>query len=153
MPSYRFTDQENKVLELVKDGDYILEVVKCEFGVTKQAGDDKMELTVAAEGTNAVFYETLTFTQKTAWKVDTFVKSCNLLIDGKKPALDQDIEFSEPMVVGLRGWATVGRDEYPDKSGKWRNKVRVWLTNKPKLPKRVVEAETEAQGEDDPKWT
>lgn len=146
MPSYQFGDQENKVFETVKPGDYILQVSKCEFGLTKK-GDDKMDLEIAVEGTNARIFETLTFTSNAAWKIDTFVKSCNLLIDGKRPTKDQSIEFTEPMVVGLRGWATLKVEEYPEGSKKFRNKVAVWLTDKEKLPKAVVE--TAPDEEDD----
>lgn len=156
MPAYKFGDQENKTFEVVEDGDYILEVIACEFGVTKSKGDEKMELQLQVEGRDAKFYETLTFTEKAAWKIDTFVKSCNLLIDGKPPKKDQPIEFTETMVVGLRGWATVKKEQRSklDASGRevpvpgeFRNVVKVWITNKPKLLKRVIETETQV---DDP---
>lgn len=150
MPSYNFTNQENREFfdpKLV--GDFIVEVVGCEFGVTKDRGDDKMELMVIPDGSTVQIYETLTFTEKTAWKIDTFVKSANLLIDGKPPVLNQPIEFTEPMVVGLRAWVTLYADEYPVGSKKFRNKIRVWITNKEKLAKRVVETE---QAESDPDW-
>lgn len=141
MPSYNFTNQENKIFEPVPAGDYILEVVKCEFGIVasgNSSGSEKMELTLQVEGKDTRLFETLTFSEKAAWKIDTFVKACNLLIDGKPPVLNQPIDFTEPMVVGLRGWATLFVDEY---QGKKRNKVRVWITNKEKLAKRAVETD------------
>lgn len=136
MPSYKFTNQENKSFDPVPAGDYIVEVVECEFGLTKDRGDDKMSLILRVDGKDSTLYETLTFTEKSAWRIDTFVKSTNLIIDGKSPALNQPIEFTESMVVGLRGWVTLFVDEY---KGEKKNKVRVWITNKEKLAKRVVE--------------
>jgi len=143
MPSYKFTNQDNKIFEPVTPGDYIVEVTKCEFGITKDRGDDKMDLTLRIEGKDTLLFETLTFTEKSAWKVDTFVKSCNLLVDGHKPAPNQEIEFSENMVVGLRGWATLFIDEYPAGSGKKKNKVKLWITNKEKLAKNEFTSEPE----------
>jgi hypothetical protein len=144
MPSYQFGNQENKVYfdpSLV--GDRIVEVIKCEFGVTKERGDDKMTLTVRADGSDVDMLEVMVFTEKAAWKIDTFVKSANLLISGKPPKLDENIEFTEPMVVGLRGWATIGIEEFTAKDGtkKMSNKVKFWLTNKEKLAKHVADDE------------
>lgn len=155
MPSYQFKNQENKVYfdpKLV--GDFRLEVVRCQFGLVKNgpnAGDDKMELTIRADGSEIEMLETFTFSEKSAWKIDTFVKSTNLLINGNPPALNENIEFTEPMVVGLRGWGTVGVQEYEakDKSKKLKNKVKTWITNKEKLAKKVVQAEPENE---DPDW-
>lgn len=147
MPSYQFKNQENKVFT-VPAGDYIVEVVKCEFGIIKSgdsAGGDKMELTLNVDGKDATLYETLTFSEKAAWKVDTFVKSSNLKINGRPPAINEKIEFTEEMVVGLRGWATLKLEEY---NGKTRNKVNAWITNKEKLAKRVMELDPA----DDPDW-
>jgi len=142
MPNYKFTNQENKTFE-IPPGDYILEVVACEFGIKRESGDERMDLKLQVEGRDNIIYETLTFTEKAAWKIDTFVKSTNLLIDGKPPAPNQEIQFEESMLVGLRGWATIYIDEYPAGSGKRRNKVRVWITNKEKLPKNEFAAEND----------
>lgn len=149
MASYSFGDQENKTFELVPDGDYILEVIACEFGLTKK-GDDKMELKVRVESNpNCSFFETLTFTKAAEWKIDTFVKSTNLLIAGEKPKKGEAIDFSAGLVVGLRGWATVGRESFVGKDGKQKtkNKVAVWLTDREKLPKAVEESEDDLTDE------
>jgi len=144
MAKYQFGDSENRKSEIIPEGNYILEVVGVEFGLTRERGDDKMELELKVDGKDCRIYETLTFTPKVEWKIDTFVKSCNLLIDGRSPKKGEAIDFSEELVIGLRGWATVFVDEYTPKNsadGKKKkiNKVRTWLTDKEKLPRREYE--------------
>lgn len=135
MPSYKYTDQDNRP-PAVKPGKYKYTVTDCGFGLTRN-GDDKMELSIEIEG-GARCYETLTFTQNAMWRIDTFVKSSNLLVDGKPPAKGQPIEFTQELVVGLRGWAEFILEEYPVGSGKTRNKVGTWLTNAEKLKRADI---------------
>lgn len=146
MPSYKFTNQDNKIFEPVPPGDYIVEVVKCDEGIVTSgasSGSDKMDLLLKVEGRDQSLFETLTFTEKASWKIDTFVRSCNLLVDGKQPVPNQVIEFTENMVIGLRGWVTIFIDEYPAGSGKKKNKVKLWITNKEKLAKNEFTSEPE----------
>jgi hypothetical protein len=156
MPSYTFTDQENKSFEPLPAGDYVARISECEFGISKggkTSGSDTMELTLEVEsnGRTIKVYETLIFHPSCGWKVDTFVKSFNLLVGGRVPAKDENIDFSEHMVVGLRGWVTLKQEEYEkrDKSKGVSNRVAVFITNKEKLPKIVtVPADAHADADD-----
>jgi hypothetical protein len=157
MPSYKFTDQENKSFEPLPPGDYVARVTACEFGISKggkTGGSDTMELTLECEGKDRKVnvFETLIFHPSCGWKVDTFVKSFNLLVEGNAPGKDQDIDFNENMVVGLRGWVTLKIEEYKSQSGETRktNRVAVFITNKEKLSKVIdIPAEASAAKSDD----
>lgn len=143
MPSYKFGDEEAKVWELLPQGDYVAEVIKCEFGLQTGSGvtrgSENMELSLAIDGRNATVRETLIFHEKTLWKIDTFVKSFNLLVDGRAPVKGVPIEFTEPMVVGLRGHVSLKIEDYKKVDGTpaKSNKVAVFITNKERLTKVV----------------
>jgi hypothetical protein len=146
MPSFQFKDSDNKVFELLTPGDYVAEVKSCEFGIQsggKTNGAENMELKFGFDGHEAGAFETLIFHPSCEWKIDTFVKSMNLLIDGRAPRKGENIDFTEHMVVGLRGWVTVKTEVY-EKKGDERgkptgkaNRIAVFITNKEKLAKRV----------------
>jgi hypothetical protein len=146
MPSYQYKDQEGKSFEVKPAGDYPLRVVGVEFGISqgeKTRGSEKMDLKLEVENpdgslSGCSFFETLTFLKSCDWKIDTAVKSLNLLIGGQPPRKGEAIDFSEHMLIGLRGWASLVVDEY---QGKKRNKVAAFITNKPKLAKVVEVAE------------
>lgn len=153
MPGYKFGDSENRVFETVAKGDYILEVVGVEFGLSegpKTRGSDTATLRVRVDGREAPFDERLTFHPSCEWKIDTFIKSVNLLVDGKPPAKGQQIEFTDRMLLGLRGWATVGVKQGIKDPTKQFNEVVTWLTNKEKLVKRAVELPPEEPEDDIP---
>jgi hypothetical protein len=149
MPSFKFTDQEPKTYELWPIGDYLWQVTACEFSIQNGGpcgGSDAMELTfdfqrnVGGETQHKEVTKKLIFHEKTAWVVDAFVKSGNLLIDGRAPLKNENIDFNERMVVGLRGWATLGVREYKsDRDGKMKtvNEVIAFITNKEKLAKAI----------------
>jgi hypothetical protein len=159
MPTYKFTDQDNQTFELLPAGDYPFEVTGVDFGIQsggKTNGSDYMELKVT-------LYKDATFAQKLslirdriifhpacAWRADCFVKSAALTVDGQPPAKGQEIEFNDEAVVGLRGWCSVKVESYKNKSGEdaKANRVAVWLTNKPKLPRAVEVATTEPTDDD-----
>lgn len=134
MPGYQFQDSENQA-GAVPPGDYTVEVVEVEFGISngaKTSGADKMSLKLKIDG-KATCFEHLIFHPSCIWKIDTAIKSLNLLINGKPPKKGESIQFSEPMMLGLRGWATIGQE--PDKNKVLRNKVVCWITTKEKLAK------------------
>lgn len=150
MPKFTFTDQENKSFEPLPPGDYVARVTACEFGIAKgakTAGSDTMELELEVQGKDRTgkCYETLIFHPSCAWKIDTFIKSFNLLIEGRAPAKDEEIEYTEHRVVGLRGWVTLNIEEY-EKNGQKRktNRIAVFITNKEKLTKVIDLAPVEA---------
>jgi hypothetical protein len=141
MPSFQFQDSDNKTFEVLPPGDYIAEVKGVEFGISRGAktgGSDDMTLKLAIDDhPGATIEETLIFHESCGWKIDTFVKSMNLLIGGKPPAKGDPIEFTEPMVKGLRGWVTVKNEPGRKDPTKLFNRIAVFITNKEKLVKRV----------------
>lgn len=163
MPSYKFTDAEPKTYELWPVADYRWRVTECEFSIINGTGptngSDAMELTFLFERKNPQtglieqkdVKEKFIFHEKTAWKVDQFAKSGNLLIAGKPVEKDQIIDWSEHLVVGLQGWATLGVEKYTskrDNKEKEINKIISFITNKEKLAK-MIDAPVEDAKEDD----
>jgi hypothetical protein len=146
MPTYTFTDHEAKVYEMVADGDYILEVVDADISISKgdaTKGSEQLELKVQVQGRpGATFRETLIFHESVTWKIDLFLKSTGW---GAKKG--EEVELTPENVIGLRGWATVFVDTYKEKK---KNKVRVWLTDKPKIPRVTYDAPEPEQNNSDP---
>ncbi len=138
MPSYNFGDADNAGYS--PEGDYIVQVMSVDFGISagqKTCGSDKMDLKLLIESTRTTLHEFLILHHACEWKIDTFVKSTNLLVDGKPPVKGQSIDFTERMLIGLRGWARLSVDK---KDPAWpRNSVFCWITNKEKLPKASIE--------------
>jgi hypothetical protein len=135
MPNYKYGDSDN-VLLFVELGDYVVEINDVAFGLSKQ-GNDKIDLKLKVEKTGTTVYDVLTFSEKAFWRIDTCLKSC-----GVKIAKGEDAEFNKERLkegqryiklIGLRGWVTLGVEEYPVGSGKKKNKVLTWLTDKEKL--------------------
>ena len=139
MPSFTFKDSENLAFQLIKPGGYVAEVKGVEFGLQsggKTNGSDNMELKLAIEGTDSTIRETLIFHPSCEWKIDTFVKAFNLLLDGgRAPAKGESIEFTERMLVGLRGHVVVANEPGKKDPSKKFNCIAVFVTNKPKLAK------------------
>lgn len=132
MPKHIFRDEENRTFELLPDGDYIVEVAKAELGISngaKTRGSEQLELTLRSEPHGITLYETLIFHESVDWKIDNFIKCMNLCA-----VKGQDIELTPENILGVRGWITVGTEEY---QGKKRNRIKVWITNKPKLPRNT----------------
>lgn len=144
MPVYQ--DREAPSFVVHPDGDYVLRVVGCDSKIStgeKTAGSPQWDLKVVVEGVagNGHVFESLIDHETSAWKIDTFLKSTNS-VPPKGAAFDFNedaanaagILFIDP--IGLRGWAHLVVDEW---KGKKRNKIGVWLTNKPKLPRATPE--------------
>lgn len=139
-----FHDSEN-IVPMVPEGDYVFRVVEFTQGISKggkTAGCARYELKCAIElpdgkpGPN--FYENLIDHASTAWKIDTFLKSAGIALPKGESfefafddAADRGVRHVEP--VGLRGWCNLAVEEYPVGSGKKRNRVATFYTNKPKL--------------------
>lgn len=135
MPKYQFQDRENKVFELLPAGDYALQVVGYEQSISKGAktsGCEMVELTLRDPKSGCEINEKLLFSEKTEWRIDAFLKSCNAA-----PKKGNDVEFSEDLVLGLQGWAAVRVEEYKKQDGTIgkSNKVAIWYTDKAKLPR------------------
>jgi hypothetical protein len=105
------------------ENDYILVVIACEKGYTPK-GDEKVELKLRIEETGSVLYETLS--GNAVWKIESFIRAC-----GIAAAKGDEVNLTEPNLIGRRGWAHVFIDTWKDKK---HNKVQRWL-NKEKLPR------------------
>jgi hypothetical protein len=156
MPKSTFDSKaESMSFELLPKGDYPWQVVGCDFEISKgreTIGSDVMVLKVAFykddkfEHKLAQWSENLIFHESIAWKLNVFIKCSNLLIDGKPPEHGAEIEWTPELVIGLRGWATVGsrvhKDDVnkPEAEKRKYNQVVSWLTNKAKIPRAEVVA-------------
>lgn len=135
------------------EGDYILEVVGFEVGISKGAKTNgcttyELELDVfKADKKIGRCYETLFEHAELGWKTDCFLKCCNVRMEvgqafefEERKAANAGVTWVDP--IGLRGWGKLNVEEYPAGSGKKRNKVAIWYTDKPKL-ERVRKPEPE----------
>lgn len=150
MPSYTFGDEENLEFKLLPEADYTFEVLSLEFGIQnsgKYNGVETMNVRFAfydaAGNLVAKWKENFMFHKDFGWKIDTFLKASNFLIEGRPPQRGDDIgaHLTEENLVGLRGWCHVHIDEYTPKAGgekKQTNRVKTWWTNKEKLPRKDV---------------
>lgn len=151
MASYRFKNSENIEFVLKKPGDYPVEVIGYKFGLS-QAGDGQIELSFTTIDPKSLEpapdsgkgRERLTLSEKAAWRVDTFLKCCGVVVP-----IDAEVEFDPDEMEkpenagkhfvdlrGLRGWVSIVNEPDKDKPDRKYNKVGTWYTNKPKLPKR-----------------
>ncbi len=73
MPRIQFQDRGG--FQLLEPGDYTAFVEEAKDG-TSQNGNPKIDLKLNVNG--ATVFDTLTFTESAAWKIDSFLKSCGL---------------------------------------------------------------------------
>lgn len=161
MPKSTFDSKaESKTFELLPKGDYPWEVIACDFEISKGQKtrasdvmvlklvfyrDDKFESKAAQWSEDFIFHES------TDWKLNVFAKSGNLLINGKPPEHGAEIEWTPELVIGLRGWATVGQRTHhedvnkPEAEKRKYNQVVSWLTNKAKIPRAEVVAKEDEE--------
>lgn len=129
MPKITITKEpENRAKrELLPPGDYELEIMDHEFGVT-QKGDDKLVLTLTDPSTGNYIWCNLMFTEKTEWKIKSLLKALGIGSEGVEVDVNEDMCNQ---MKGSRVWANIAIDEY---NGKRRNEIKRFLTEKP-LPK------------------
>lgn len=144
MPTFTFGDSDN-TFELLPAGEYPFEVISADSAMVasgKLAGSEKLELKLmiytdaSFAAKRSLVHESLIFAPSCFWRIDTFVKSANLLVNGHPPRRDDAIELTPETVVGLRGWCRLKIEEYDSKkTGKKEqtNRVDIWMTDKPKL--------------------
>jgi hypothetical protein len=164
-----FKDSEAKVFELAPEGDYVLRVVEFECGISKgrqTAGSDSYDVKFLVESKGSTFFDTLIDHPSCDWKIDLFLKSAGIRIAKgeayefrKDKAEYEGIRWVDP--IGLRLWAKVKIEPSQKDPTKKYNKVAVFYTDKPKLPRHVEadpmladspepETTTQAQGDDVP---
>jgi len=158
MPTFKDSDN---LVRFVPEGDYIFTVTGFDQAVSaggKTAGCTKYELELEIEIANGArgprVFENLIDHESCDWKIDTFIKSAGVnLAKGvpfeftKDEADANGVQFVQPL--GLRGWCRLIVEEYPTNSGKKRNKVATFYTNKPKLAPRPIAAPVEPKITDD----
>lgn len=148
MPKVTFTDQENKApSELIAAGDYEVEVIKCESGLRnsgKTNGCEAFDFQVrVAKHPGCTIWEDITFGyEPLQWKLDVVLKCLNFLFDGRPLEKGQAFDIAPEDMIGLRGWVTVKVEDYRASTGEMRktNRVAVWRTDKPKLPRNTPAA-------------
>lgn len=146
-----FNDSEN-LIPFVPEGDYVFTVTEFSQAISaggKTAGSTKYELALEIELKDGArgprVFENLIDHALTAWKIDTFLKSAGVTL-AKGEAFEFNAEDAEAhrakfvQPLGLRGWCRLGVEEYPVNSGKKRNKVATFYTNRAKLSSKVIEA-------------
>jgi hypothetical protein len=150
MAGYKFGDSDNKEFSRLKEGDYILEVVGFGFGVSNQEGapaqvDLKVSVVnpkdLSAPPHELRIRERLTLSEKAAWRVDTFLKSCGITL-----AKGVDVEFDSKLrnrpgctfvdLRGLRGWGSIVDQPSRTDPKKIYSAVGTWYTNRDKVPRR-----------------
>ena len=149
MPVAKFTKPEAPVFEKL-NGDFPFEVVGVDFGLStsqKTNGCDTMELKLKffkddsfAEPVSQ-WTERLIFHEDTMWKINQFALCANLQVDGRLIGENDEVEYNEHAVIGLRGWAKCAqRKGFKDPSKEF-NSVQIFYTDKPKLAKHVTVAD------------
>jgi len=128
MPTFTFNDSDNQA-RLVDPGEYFAEVVGYEFGYAR-SGNETLTLVLKQEPDGALVFDTLVFTQKAFWKIDTMLK-CFLPSKGvgkldKGKTFDINEDFCEKHLLNARGPVKLMVDEYPKDSGKLKNKVETY---------------------------
>ena len=147
----KFNDSENQA-PIQPDGDYIFRVIEFSSGISagsKTRGSDDYKLTLELEPSGAKVNERLIDHPSCDWKIDTFLKSAGVQIAKgaafefqENRAIASGVPFINP--IGLRGWCRIHTETYAKKGepaedkGKWTgksNKVAIFYTDKPKLPR------------------
>lgn len=163
MPKSTFDAKaESTAFELLPKGNYPYEVIACDFELSKgpkTRGSDVMVLKLAFyrddkfEKKAAQWSEDFIFHPSCDWRLSVFAKSANMLVNGTQPADGAEIDWTPELVIGLRGWATVGTRTHGEDKAKAEdekrkyNEVVVWLTNLPKLSRVEAKAKPEDEGE------
>jgi hypothetical protein len=140
MPKINYKQAPNKTYELLPEGDYLVEIVSGEPGLSqanKYRGADQFELKFEvkepAKAVGSTFMDWLTFHPDLDWKVDNFLTCFNY---GAKAG--EEVEVTLEQCIGLRGLVKVTQYE---KNGKKYNQIAVYYTDKEKFSRAVIEPE------------
>ena len=140
-----FNDSKSR-LPFMTDGDYVftvLELTKKYSQGAKTAGApvDGLKLQLEdAKGNVSIMFEDLIDHSSTGWKYDAFLKATHAappkgrsfqLVGGEY----ETTQASDIDIIGLRGWCHVFVDDY---QGKKRNKISMYICDRPGLPRAVI---------------
>lgn len=145
-----FNDSENMV-QLVPEGDYRFKVVQFDEGISsgaKTAGStmfkSKLQIELSKPGEQGpTLFENFIDHSATAWRIDTFLKSCGVKIPkGAAFEFDRETAIRKKALhvnpYGLRGWCRLVVEDYKPSNStqtKQKNKVAAFYTDKEKLPR------------------
>jgi|TARA_R100001530_G_scaffold11670_2_gene11173 hypothetical protein len=126
MPKVTLTKEANDrpKRELLPPGDYEVEIIDHEFGVT-QKGDDKLTLTLSEPDTGNYVWCHLMFTPKTEWKVKSLLRALGISKEGT------EVDVNEELCNNMKGtkvWANISIEEY---NGTRNNRISRFLNEKP----------------------
>jgi phenylpyruvate tautomerase PptA (4-oxalocrotonate tautomerase family) len=127
MPTITITKDEKRDTqkrELLAPGDYQLEIIDHEFGLT-QKGDDKLTIQFREVDSGNFVWSNFMFIENTVWKLKSLIKAVSGAEDGAE--VDVNDELCSNM-HGNKVWAYIEIDEY---NGKRRNQVKRIHTEKP----------------------
>lgn len=118
MIKYIFQDSGN---ELLQPGIYAATIVAAEEKISR-AGNETIELTWRTDEPGPAIYDYLVFSQKTAFRIDQFLKAT-----GHAPEKGKEIEIIAENLIGWRAWIKVevesGGEKFAD-----RNRISRYVT-------------------------
>lgn len=156
-----FQDRKPPTFELANEGEYIARVVEFSIALSQfqdTRGCPEYEVKLLLEGTNSHVETKMTDHERFAWKIDAFVSCMNAGVK-KGEAFEFNLEEARKLGVkwvdpiGLRGPVYVTVREFEYKSGAKKgqkgkaNEIRIFYTDREKLP-RHVEPYEEPAGND-----
>lgn len=151
---YTFGDRENWVGH-VPAGDYkccVVGVARAISAGKRTRGSEMVVLELEVMGKGSRFKERLTLHESCFRKIDTFVKSFNILnAQGKKPVKGEALMLMPSNCVGAIGWCNLRVKEYPREGQDpgFANEVVVFHTDKEKF-QRIHPSELAKEDETEP---
>ena len=123
MPKHVYGDEDNRP-DAVEPGVYPATIKDAEEKISKSSGNEMIALVWQLENGSLVF-DYLTFGDKMAWKVDTFIKSL-----GIQAVKGEEVDLNVESLRGKRAFLDLSIEhdadgKYPDK-----NKVARYITDK-----------------------
>ena len=120
---FDYQNSESK-RELLRPGEYEVEIISAELGVSSN-GNDQLKVALQPEGSTTVIRDYIPFSAKAKWKVRQFLDCFDLAPDEEEDATQMEIddEFVEDL-VGKVGNVKIGTESY---NGIKRNRIFEYL--------------------------
>lgn len=125
---HTFNDEDNRP-DAVEPGVYLATIKTATEKISKSSGNEMLEIIWVVDGGPDVF-DYVTFSPKTAYKVDTLLKST-----GHAPKKGEEVELKAEDMTGWRAFLELRVEDDPQYGRK--NKVSKYITDKgvPEAPK------------------